>query len=96
MSEVYNGISLNSLILDTAKLFEIAEEKEDFLSKVALQGYEYNTYYDSFVYEISSFHRYLVNDDFPKLTRKQINKAISSASYVLSMPEIAPFEIKEK
>lgn len=57
---------------------------------------EYNTYYDSFVYEISSFHRYLVNDDFPKLTRKQINKAISSASYVLSMPEIAPFEIKEK
>lgn len=96
MSEVYNGISLNNLILDTAKLFETAEEKEDFLSKVALQGYEYNTYYDSFVYEISSFHRYLVNDDFPKLTRKQINKAISSASYVLSMPEIAPFEIKEK
>ena len=96
MSEAYNGISLNDLIFETAKLFSTTEEKEDFLSKVALQGYEYNTYYDSFVYEISSFHRYLVNEDFPKLTRKQIDKAISSASYVLALSEIATFEINDK
>ena len=75
------------------KLFDTSEEKDDFMTKVALQGYEYNAYYDSFVYEISSFHRYLVNIDFPKLIRQQVNKAISSAAYVLSLQEIASFEI---
>lgn len=95
MSEAYKGISLNNLILDTVKLFYTSEEKDDFMTKVALQGYEYNTYYDSFVYEISSFHRYLVNIDFPKLTRQQVDKAISSATYVLSLQEIASFEIND-
>lgn len=93
MSEAYNGITLNKLVFDTMNLFVKLEEKDDFLTKVSLQGYEYNTYYDSFVYEISSFHRYLVNDDFPRLTRKEVNKAISSASYVITLSEIVPFEI---
>ena len=55
MSTAYNGITLNRLVLDTRDLFSSEEERDAFLGKVAMQGYEYNSYYDDFVYEISSF-----------------------------------------
>ena len=95
MSTAYNGISLNKLVLDTRKLFISEEEQDDFMSKVALQGYEYNNYYDNFVYEISNVKRYSVIDRFPKLTARDIHKAIRKATYELSLLDISDFEIKE-
>ena len=94
MSTEYNGITLNKLILDTQSMFLSNEEKESFMAKVALQGYEYNNYYDDFVYEISSFKRYSVNSDFPKLTHRDLPVAIRKAMYELSLVDIADFEIK--
>lgn len=94
MSEAYDGISLNKLIFQTRDLFDTTEEKDDFMSKVCLQGYEYNTYYDTFVYEVVAFYRFAVTDNFPKLTRKNVANAISKASYTLSLSEIINFEIK--
>lgn len=95
MSENYEGITLNKLILGTRAMFPTTDEKDDFIAKVSLQGYEYHTYYDSFVYEVVSFHRYAVTSDFPKLTRRNVDMAISKAVYTLSLPEIAAFEIKD-
>lgn len=95
MSEAYDGITLNKLVFETRNLFDSAQEKDDFLAKVALQGYEYNAYYDQFVYEVSSFYRYLVNDSFPRLTRRNVDKAISRATYVLALPDISEHEIRE-
>ncbi len=95
MSTAYNGITLNKLVLDTRKLFLLEEEQDDFMSKVALQGYEYNNYYDDFVYEISNIKRYTVNADFPKLTVSDVPAAIRKASYEISLPDIADFEIKD-
>ena len=95
MSTAYNGITLNKLVLDTRKLFLLEEEQDDFMSKVALQGYEYNNYYDDFVYEISDIKRYTVNADFPKLTVSDVPAAIRKASYEISLPDIADFEIKD-
>lgn len=94
MSPAYNGITLNSLVIKTRDLFDTLEEKDDFITKVCLQGYEYNAYYDSFVYEIASFRRYTVNKAFPKITKDEINNAIIKAAYVISLPEISSFEIK--
>ncbi len=95
MSTEYNGITLNKLILETQALFSSNEEKDDFMSKVALQGYEYNNYYDDFVYEISGFRRYVVNADFPKLTHRDLPPAIRKAAYEISLVEIENFEIKD-
>ena len=95
MSASYNGVSLNKLVLETKELFNPGEEQDDFFAKVALQGYEYNTYYDDFVYEISSFKRFKVDSEFPKLTHKDLPTAIRKASYEISLVEIANFEIKE-
>jgi hypothetical protein len=95
MSTAYNGITLNKLILETRNMFQDGEERDAFMAKVALQGYEYNNYYDDFVYEINSFKRYRVCAEFPKLTPRDLPTAIRKAMYEISLVEIGAFEIKE-
>ena len=95
MSTAYNGITLNKLIFETRNMFLSGDEQDAFMAKVALQGYEYNNYYDDFVYEISSFKRYSVNSNFPKLTHRDLPVAIRKAMYEISLVDIADFEIKE-
>ena len=95
MSAAYNGVTLNKLILETRQMFLSREESDDFLAKVALQGYEYNNYYDDFVFEISNVMRYAVGNEFPKLTSANVPKAISKASYDISLSEIQSFIINK-
>ena len=95
MSTAYNGITLNELVIETRKMFPLGEEQDAFMAKVALQGYEYNNYYDEFVYEISNFKRFRVNADFPKLTPRDLPPAIRKAAYEISLVEIGAFEIKD-
>lgn len=95
MSEAYSGITLNELVLQTADLFSIQSEREQFLSKTAIQGYMYNNYYDSFVYEINSMNRYLVSNGFPVLTREKVPNEVTRASYSLDLALIKRFLIKE-
>lgn len=94
MSEAYNGITLNKLIVDTVILFERDDDKEIFLSKVAMQGYEYNNYYDAFVYEMGSFTRILVSEDFPKLTKSNLPIEIYKVTYELLLADLRHCEIK--
>lgn len=94
MSPAYKGISLNNLIIETKKMFASNVEQDRFMTCVALQGYEYNDYYNEFVYEINGFYRYLVNDKFPKLTKKDLPVAIAKAIYEIALTEISDFEIK--
>lgn len=96
MSENYNGLTLNKLILETRDLFDNIDDREKFISKTALQGYEYNSYYDDFVYESSSCARYLVNDMFPKLTREMLPDAIRKAMYEIALVDISQFEINDR
>ena len=94
MSTAYDGITLNKLVFETRELFLSNEEQDLFMAQVALQGYEFNNYYDDFVYEISSFKRYRVNSEFPKLTHRDIPAAIRKAAYEISLVEIGEYEIK--
>ncbi|MCR5837690.1 MAG: PD-(D/E)XK motif protein [Lachnospiraceae bacterium] len=95
MSEAYDGIRLNDLVLNTANLFTIQSEKELFLSKVAIQGYMYNNHYDSYVYEVNAMNRYLVSDGFPVLTRDKVPNEIIKASYSIDLALIKKYLIKE-
>jgi len=94
MSPAYNGISLNKLILETVNKIRVEENRDDFLSKVALHGYEYSSFYDEFVFEVSNNSKYSVNEDFPKLTKDLVPVQIAKASYELILAEIRDFEIK--
>ena len=95
MSAAYNGVTLNKLILETRQMFLSREESDDFLAKVALQGYEYNNYYDDFVFEVSNVMRYAVGSSFPKLTAGNVPQAIAKANYDISLSEIQSFIISK-
>ena len=95
MSSEYKGITLNKLVLETLNMFASQDDKDLFMAKVSLQGYEYNNYYDDFVFELSDKTRYLVNKDFPRLTANDVPHAITKVSYDILLTEIMPFIIRK-
>lgn len=94
MSEKYNGISLNKLIIKINNMFESNEEKDAFMAKVALQGYEYSNLYDNYVYEVSDVNYYKVDSSFPKLTKEFVPQAVIKATYDLSLTDLTSFKIE--
>lgn len=93
MSEAYNGITLNRIVLETLSTIVDDENRDAFLAKVALHGYEYNSYYDSFVYELSDSAKYIVNNSFPKLTRASVPIQIAKVAYEISLSDINGYKI---
>ena len=96
MSAAYNGVNLNKLILETRSLFASDEDRNDFMAKVALQGYVYNDYYDDFIYEIRSCNRYRVTNGFPRLTHELLPEAICKASYEILLQKIEQYKLKDQ
>ena len=88
-------MNLNKLILETRNLFASEEDRNDFMAKVALQGYVYNDYYDDFVYEIRSCNRYCVAVGFPRLTHELLPEEICKASYEILLQKIEPYKLKD-
>lgn len=95
MSTEYNGITLNKLIVDIRNLFTDSDDRDLFMSKVALQGYEYHNYYDDFVFELIYSKNFLVSADFPKLIPGDVHEAILKATYDIDLIKISDFEIKD-
>lgn len=95
MSTEYNGITLNKLIVDIRNLFPDSDDRDLFMSKVALQGYEYHNYYDDFVFELIYNKNFRVNNDFPKLIPGDVPEAILKATYDIDLNKITEFEIKD-
>lgn len=95
MSSEYNGITLNKLIVDIRNLFPDSDDRDLFMSKVALQGYEYHNYYDDFVFELIYNKNFRVNDNFPKLIPGDVPEAMLKATYDIDLNKIAEFEIKD-
>ena len=85
MSVSSDGIKINSLALDILNSLELDVQKDFFLSSIMNQGFTFDESYDELVYTVISMSRYLVNSDFPKLTRKEVNEAIIKVQYDLSL-----------
>lgn len=95
MSTEYNGITLNKLIVDIRNRFSDSDDRDLFMSKVALQGYEYHNYYDDFVFELIYCKNFRVSEDFPKLIPGDVPEAILKATYDIDLNKITDFEIKD-
>lgn len=95
MSTEYNGITLNKLIVDIRNRFSDSDDRDLFMSKVALQGYEYHNYYDDFVFELIYSKNFRVNDTFPKLIPGDVPEAVLKATYDIDLNKITDFEIKD-
>ena len=96
MSEAFDGVTLNKLVLDVMNCFESQENKDSFINKVSAHGYEYNDYYERFVYAVSGLYRYSVNPDFPKLTHAMMPNAITKANYEIDISLLSKFLIERK
>lgn len=92
MSAEYKGITLNNLIIEIRNLFLDSDDRDLFMSKVALQGYEYHNYYDDFTYEQIYNKNFKVSDGFPKLTPNDVPKAVVKSIYEIDLNKISEFE----
>ena len=93
MSASYDGIKINKLALEILNSLDLDVRKDLFLTAIMSQGFTFDESYDEFVYELVSMTRYLVNSDFPKLTRNDVNDAIIKAQYDLSLAILNNFLI---
>ncbi len=95
MSAEYNGITLNKLIVDIRNLFSDNDDRDLFMSKVALQGYEYNNFYNDFVFEKIYNKNFKVDKNFPRLTPNDLPEAVVKAIYDIDLNKISEFEVLE-
>lgn len=95
MSEEFNGVTLNKLVKETTQMFSTAYDAEAFRQKVALQGYEPNSYYDSFVFSIGDLKRFRVDESFPRLVRSDVSASIANCIYDLFLRDLDKYETQE-
>ncbi len=90
---IKNPISLNSYI--DSILVEITENKtkENFISKLNQVGYYYAEEYNKYIYSNKGIDRYLVDGDFPKLKKEDLQDGIVRVSYELYLNNIIRFII---
>ena len=88
-----NGIRLNKLVDDFLPILTDPLLHEIFMEKISCQGYTYRSEYDEFVYRETDRYIFVVDEDFPKLTRKNVPESISKVSYEIPMAEMLPFAV---
>lgn len=90
---INNPISLNNYI--NSILVEITEDKmrESFINKLNQGGYCYAEEYDKYIYSNKGIDKYLVDDDFPKLKKENLQDGIVRVSYELYLNNISRFII---
>ena len=92
MSPEYEGITINKVFKNLiSKLNE--NSKIEFIKKITQAGFFYDAYYNDYVYSLIGKSKFLVNEKFPKLSRKNLSKSIVSASYELNIETIKEFEV---
>lgn len=88
MSPAYDGIKLSQLVASLMGGIQTVEDKEAFMSKLSLYDYDMSSDYDDCVYAISDFSIYLVDGEFPRLSRKDMPEAIGDVQYSINLSEI--------
>lgn len=94
MSSVFNGLTINTLVKSVLDLLDCDKDKDIFLSCIKKSGFTFDSFYNEYTYEVISMKRYLVDNDFPKLSRENIIPAIVKVKYELNIALLAPYEIK--
>ena len=89
-------ITLNSLVKMISNKITNINVKQKFEEKLSNVGYVYFDEYDNYIYRIVRINTYLVNDNFPRLKKEHLPKAILTASYDLNLKEIENFLVEEK
>lgn len=88
-----NGsINLNNLIDTIGQNINRNDIYDFFINKLLTQGYTYREEYNNFNIQVCEINYYLVDDNFPKLTVKNVPKGIKECTYCLDINEIVEFK----
>lgn len=93
MAPDYYGISLNKLISEILSQISSMSDKESFLEKLGKTGFKFSDLYDEYVYDLKERTSYNVDKEFPKIIRKDVNKAIAKVKYEIILSDINNYKL---
>lgn len=93
MSPSFNGIKLNELVTSIISQLENATQKELFMDKLNLYGFDFSPEYDQWVFSLRDFSIYSVAvNDFPRISRMMIPEAVTKVTYEILLNEIQQYK----
>lgn len=95
MSPEYNGLNINDLVIEIRKCLDSIDDIDLFDYKLLQNGYQYNEEYDLYSYELKSMSRYFVCEDFPRITRRNIDSRIVNVQYEITVSAIQELRIED-
>ena len=94
MSPSFEGIRLNQLVNSIIALLVNTHQRETFMAKLQLFGFEFSNDNDNLVFALKNQYMYKVdNGNFPRIHRSLLPEAISRVQYELLLSEIEPFKL---
>lgn len=94
MSPSFEGIRLNQLVNSIIALLVNTSQKETFMAKLQLFGFDFSNENDNLVFALRNERIYKVDSvNFPRVHRALLPDAISRVQYELLLTEIEPFKL---
>ena len=94
MSPSYDGIKLNQLVNNIITILKNTHQREIFMAKLQLYGFDFSNENDNLVFAVRSQHSYRVDvNTFPRIHRTLLPDAITRAQYELLITEIESFKL---
>ena len=94
MSPSFDGLKLNQLANSIIASLQNATQREKFMDKLQLFGFDFSNEYDNLVYALRSEHTYKVDtNNFPRIHRAKLPDAITRVQFELLLTEIEPFKL---
>ena len=94
MSTTYNGLKLNSIVNEIIASIGSTVQKDLFLAKLSLYGFDFSSENDNYVYDLKSLSIYKVEgDDFPRVVRDKLPEAINKVQYDIMLSNIEEYKI---
>lgn len=94
MSPSFEGIRLNQLVNSIIALMVNVHQRETFMAKLQLYGFDFSNENDNFVFTLRNQHMYRVdNENFPRLHRAFLPEAITRVQYELLLNDLEPFKL---
>ncbi|MCQ2068374.1 MAG: PD-(D/E)XK motif protein [Bacteroidaceae bacterium] len=94
MSPSFDGIRLNQLVNNIISLLVNTSQKEMFMDKLQLFGFDFSNENENLVFALRNERHYRVNpDSFPRIRRSMLPDAITRVQYELLLTEIEPYKM---
>lgn len=78
-----NSINLNGMVAKVAEEINDPTNLDLFMTRLDNMGYSYDEEYENYCFMYKGTESYSVKEEFPRLTRSEVNNSIGNASYTI-------------